>query len=210
MIPKIIHQMGPANQDSWPYVWVKGHEMVKDVFKDFHVILWKNEDMYPTIKKHFPEYNKLVNDLPGITKCDFFRNVLMYLYGGVYLDLDFLVYDNFFNKLKINKPTIIEGMYKKERKEDVQNNFLASPAKDKVWLNVMKECKNNFYNMDRKEQWYLQVMKISSSLFFTNYVKKFPNHFNILPRDPYNLTPDECKKINYKIPCQHIGTGCWQ
>jgi hypothetical protein len=74
----------------------------------------------------------------------------------------------------------------------------------------MKECKNNFYNMDRKEQWYLQVMKISSSLFFTNYVKKFPNHFNILPRDPYNLTPDECKKINYKIPCQHIGTGCWQ
>lgn len=210
MIPKIIHQMGPDNQDSWPYSWVMGHQMTKDVYKDFEIKLWKNSDLYPYVDSNFPQYSNLVRELPGITKFDFFRNILMYLYGGIYYDLDFLMYENMYDKLLHDKPTIIEGMFKHQRQdEQVQNNFLASPKKNKVWLDVMKECKENFYKMDKEQDVYLQVMKISSSTFFTNFLRKYPNTFNILPRDPFNLTREESIKKNFNIPCLHLGTGCW-
>lgn len=202
--------MGPDNDNSWPYIWIEGHNMAKEVYKDFEIKLWRNKDVYPTIDKEFPQYSKLIRDLPGITKCDYFRNVLMYLYGGIYFDLDFLMYENIHSKLAKDKPTIIEGMYALERPDEiVQNNFLASPAKDKTWLKVLKECEDNFYSMDKEQDIYLQVMKISSSTFFTNYIKKYPNEFSILPRNPHNLTKEEARKINFKIPCNHLGTLCW-
>lgn len=203
--------MGPDNHDSWPYIWIEGHNMAKEVYKDFEIKLWRNKDVYPTIDKEFPQYSKLIRDLPGITKCDYFRNVLMYLYGGIYFDLDFLMYENIYNKLAKDKPTIIEGMFALERTDElVQNNFLASPAKDKTWLKVLKECEDNFYSMNKEEDIYLQVMKISSSTFFTKYTQKHPEDFYVLPRNPHNLTSEECKNINWNIPCLHLGTGCWQ
>ena len=74
-------------------------------------------------------------------------------------------------------------------------------------LRVMDE---NFKTIDRSDTWYNKVMKISSSLFFTKYVNKFPDDFNILPRDPFNLTKEECSKLKESdIPCRHLGTVVW-
>ena len=205
--------MGPDNEDAWPYIWVEGHRLAKEVYKGFEIKLWHNSDIYPTIDKEFPQYSEMVRELPSITPCDFFRKILMYLYGGIYFDLDFIMYENIYNKIKDDKPTILEGMYNFKRPDEyVQNNLLASPPKDKIWLRVLEECKQNFYAKGRYKDanTYTKVMKITSNTFFTRYLKKYPNDFNVLPRDPYNLTREECKKINYKIPCQHIGTGCWE
>ncbi|OUX53569.1 MAG: hypothetical protein CBE47_02865 [Pelagibacteraceae bacterium TMED287] len=210
MIPKIIHQMGPDKEINWPYIWVEGHKLMKQTFPEFEHKLWRNSEVFPFVEKHYPQYLKLMHKLPSITKLDFFRNVLMYHFGGLYFDLDFLVYKNFYNILKHDKPTIIEGMYKHTLNEKVQNNFFASPAKHKTWLRVMDEVGINFETIDRSDTWYNKVMKISSSLFFTNYVNKFPDDFNILPRDPFNLTQEECAKLKESdIPCRHLGTGVW-
>tara|TARA_Y100000114_G_C11691348_1_gene293734 strand:- start:119 stop:775 length:657 start_codon:yes stop_codon:yes gene_type:complete len=210
MITRIIHQIGPDDQNQWPYIWVEGHNLIKKTFPNFKHFLWKNSDIYPFIERNYPQYYKLIDELPTITKCDFFRNILMHYYGGIYFDLDFLVYKNFYEKLDSKKPTIIEGMYKASRGEHVQNNFLASPIEHPVWIKVMDEVERNFKTLDRNDTWYNKVMKISSSLFFTNYIKKYPDDFSILPRDPYNLTKDECKKYKEEeIPCRHIGTDFW-
>lgn len=202
--------MGPRNLNAWPYIWVEGHKLIKQTFKYYEHKLWYNDQIYPFINKHYPQYNNLIKELPSITKCDFFRNVLMYHYGGLYFDLDFLVYKNFYNVLQHNKPTIIEGMYKHTLNEQVQNNFLASPPRDPVWIKVMNEVEENFKTIDRSDSWYNKVMKISSSLFFTQYIKNHPHDFNYLPRVPYNLTKEECKKMKEDdIPCRHLGTAVW-
>jgi mannosyltransferase OCH1-like enzyme len=203
--------MGPDNEDTWPYIWVKCHEMAKETYKGFDIRLWRNSEIYPTVDKEFPEYSQLVRDLPSITKFDFFRNILMALHGGIYFDLDFLMYENIYDALHKDKPTIIEGMFALERPDElVQNNFLASPTNQKIWMNVLKDCKENFYNTNWKTvPPYEKIMRITSSTFFTNFIKKYPNSFYVLPRNPYNLTKDEARKIDFKIPCNHLGTLCW-
>jgi len=119
MITRIIHQIGPDDQNQWPYIWIEGHNLIKKTFPNFKHFLWKNSDIYPFIERNYPQYYKLIDELPTITKCDFFRNILMHYYGGIYFDLDFLVYKNFYEKLDSKKPTIIE---KEVIKEDPRMN----------------------------------------------------------------------------------------
>jgi len=209
MIPKIIHQMGPDDKNKWPYIWVEGNDLIKKTFPNFEHKLWKNSDVYPFIEKHYPQYFDLVQELPTICKFDFFRCIVMYHYGGLYFDLDFLVYKNFYGVLKHDKPTVIEGIrYAVEEK--VQNNFFASPPKLKVWLKVMDEVRSNFKKVSTSDTWYNKVMKITASIFWTKYVEKYPNDFHLLPRDPYNLTKEECANLKEEdIPCRHLGTMIW-
>jgi mannosyltransferase OCH1-like enzyme len=48
------------------------------------------------MKKNFPEYYDKFNELPRmIMKIDMFRYFLMYKYGGLYTDMDYLMFKSF-------------------------------------------------------------------------------------------------------------------
>jgi len=58
--------------------------------------LWSFEDAQYFIKSHYPEYYAFIvckTNRP-IIKCDFFRYLLLYHFGGFYMDLDFAVVRN--------------------------------------------------------------------------------------------------------------------
>tara|TARA_B100001564_G_scaffold334440_1_gene322939 strand:+ start:339 stop:1181 length:843 start_codon:yes stop_codon:yes gene_type:complete len=59
----------------------------------FKYKIWSLEDALELTRSGFPEYFAFLDcdTNRNILKCDFFRYVLMYLYGGVYMDIDFLV-----------------------------------------------------------------------------------------------------------------------
>lgn len=63
----------------------------------FKYKMWSIEDAEKFIKEHYPFYvNFFRTDLQfNIIKCDFFRFLLMYHFGGIYLDLDFFVIKSF-------------------------------------------------------------------------------------------------------------------
>ena len=55
--------------------------------------IWSLEEALELTKTEFPDYFEFLNCTSNrnIVKCDFFRYLLMYLFGGVYMDIDFYV-----------------------------------------------------------------------------------------------------------------------
>lgn len=95
-IPFKIHQTFYTNNLPGEIKIVMNHN--KRVCKNFEFIFYDDNDCDIFIKTHFPIdiYNayKSINDVYGAMKADFFRYCVLYIEGGIYLDI----------KSKINYP----------------------------------------------------------------------------------------------------------
>ncbi|PAA94465.1 hypothetical protein BOX15_Mlig009909g1 [Macrostomum lignano] len=61
------------------------------VHPDWTVVLWRDQDLDPFVKKHFPEALPRFMELAShtIMQVDMVRYMLLFKYGGVYADLDY-------------------------------------------------------------------------------------------------------------------------
>jgi mannosyltransferase OCH1-like enzyme len=95
-IPKIIHYTFKTNFLPKNIVDVINHN--KQICNDFEFKFYDDDDVDNFIKSHFNinVYNafKSINDKFGAMKADFFRYCVLYIHGGVYIDI----------KSKINYP----------------------------------------------------------------------------------------------------------
>ncbi|KAK4939875.1 hypothetical protein LTR10_019943 [Elasticomyces elasticus] len=86
-IPKLFHQSWsstdlPAKFGQWSATCRSQHP-------DWEWVLWTDEDNEELVKTHFPWLLKTYQSLPGtIYRADLVRNLYMYMFGGVYADLD--------------------------------------------------------------------------------------------------------------------------
>ncbi|KAG6012558.1 hypothetical protein E4U54_007455 [Claviceps lovelessii] len=87
VIPKIFHQSWksldlPAKFQEWSLSCRQKH-------KDWEWVIWTDEDNLRLVQQHFPWLEEVYNALPGpIYRADLSRYLYMYIYGGVYADLD--------------------------------------------------------------------------------------------------------------------------
>ena len=87
MIPKIIHQTWKTREI--PEQWQSAVESVKMIHPDYEYILWTHETMAEFVKSTYPDfYPTYLNYKYDIQRCDAFRYLVLYKYGGIYLDLD--------------------------------------------------------------------------------------------------------------------------
>ncbi|KAL4943420.1 hypothetical protein BDV06DRAFT_211069 [Aspergillus oleicola] len=88
-IPKIIHQTWfPAgtNMSDSAKKWV---ETVKSHHPDWEYVLWDDESDEMLVKTHFPWFLETYKSLPKeINRADMARNFYMFLFGGMYADVD--------------------------------------------------------------------------------------------------------------------------
>lgn len=124
--------------------------------KNFEYKIWSLDDAKTFMQTHYPIFVDIFdkNLSRPIILCDFFRYVLMYHYGGVYTDLDFLVirpFDDFLQRLNdkkimyypntIQDPTIFlseEWLDSTELTGTVHNGILISlKEKHPFWLKLM-------------------------------------------------------------------------
>jgi mannosyltransferase OCH1-like enzyme len=63
---------------------------------DFRYILWSYDDAAHFIKEHYVQYYAFFcgDTNRPIIKCDFFRYIILYHFGGFYMDIDFMVIGN--------------------------------------------------------------------------------------------------------------------
>ena len=93
-IPKIIHQT--YKNHNLPETYKMCQTEIKRLHPDFEYRFYTDEDMDRLMKTEFPEYYDKFNELPRmIMKIDMFRYFLMYKYGGLYTDLDYLMFKPF-------------------------------------------------------------------------------------------------------------------
>ena len=87
MIPKIIHQTWKS--EKIPEKWKDGVDSCHKIHKGYRYILWTHQMMTKFVRKYYPEFYPTYRDyMHDIQRCDAFRYLVLYKYGGIYLDLD--------------------------------------------------------------------------------------------------------------------------
>ena len=88
-IPKNIHLVFFDKNIEWPLVFSKCNVRLKEFHPDWNIKLYDAEAAVNIISQHFPELLPVYHSYPHyIQRADLFRVILVYLFGGFYLDLD--------------------------------------------------------------------------------------------------------------------------
>jgi mannosyltransferase OCH1-like enzyme len=147
-IPKIIHHIAPKDKSRWHPIWERCYPTWQEHFSDFEHILWDDENLEQIVNKNLPEYHNLFNDLPvHMMKIDFMKFVLLYVYGGFYVDLDVYCYKNFYNELN-GDIHLLEACY---GNEPIENAIMISSKNNKFILECMNLCNEKFYQREKNK-----------------------------------------------------------
>ncbi|KAL4806182.1 nucleotide-diphospho-sugar transferase, partial [Aspergillus unguis] len=88
-IPKLIHQTwfpAGSNMSDSAKQWV---QTVKDFHPGWEYVLWDDESDEALVERYFPWFLETYKSLPKeINRADMVRNFYMYLFGGMYADVD--------------------------------------------------------------------------------------------------------------------------
>jgi hypothetical protein len=201
-IPKIIHHICPTDFNKWHPKWLLCYESwlryyPKPEYTHMH---WDDAELDEFIEKEYPWFLKIFREYDGnIKRYDMSRVFLLHHYGGIYGDMDYMVYKNFFNELPKNIVSIPESPYKIN--EHIQNSLMISPPNKKFWLYVVDEA------YDRKD---INVFSATGPKLLTTIYFKYPDLVNVLSLDLYN--PDVYDETSYdqnKIYSKHLLTTVW-
>ncbi|CAH6419929.1 Glycosyltransferase [uncultured virus] len=89
MIPKILHQIWIQGFDKAPSTLKAYSQGCKRINEDFEHMMWDETAIRELLKRFGPEYLRLYNSYHVFAqKADFARYAILYVYGGIYLDMD--------------------------------------------------------------------------------------------------------------------------
>ena len=180
----IIHQTWKTN--NIPLEWVDAAESCKKIHKDFKYILWTDDMMLQFVKE---KYNMFLSTYTSykynIQRCDAFRYLVLYEYGGIYLDLDIVCKKNLNDLLKYDivfaKSSNVNGSY--------TNSFMMAKPKNKFikycidqlpkTINCNLYLGKHLHVMNSTGPFFLSK-NINKSLYFNKHVKIVSNNSNII------------------------------
>lgn len=138
-IPKIIHQIAPADEGKWHPFWKKCQQSWKNNFSDYKYVLWNDkEDIDTFVKKNYPRFWNLYNAFPvQIMKIDFVRMCFLHKYGGIYADMDVFCYKNFDTYLT-KDIYFLENLTEEYTSAKYENSMMASIPNHQFLNELMK------------------------------------------------------------------------
>lgn len=179
----LIHQiwMNPENEldenPVLPIMYKRFANRWKFLNPDWGYQLWNGKTMNDFIQRFYPEYYEFYKSLPlWIHRCDLFRYFIMYHYGGVYLDMDFiplkrLDYDFFKYPICLFNDTPCG--------RGVNNCILASQSRQQFWMGLIQNIFESF-----QQNPFQSVIELTGPKRLTNwthhnpcYIEKNRNYF---------------------------------
>jgi hypothetical protein len=181
------------------------YEQIKKLYPDEEYHLYSGEELEGIIKNNFDDdvyvsYKKL---RPYACKADLARLCLLYLYGGLYIDLN-LYFINTIPDLDRLEFFAFRDLSKMSKQSwAVQNGIMYSTPKSKVVKNaidlIVKHCKEEYYGV--------QCVDVSATTVLGIAITKSLPHFGIATNgelDSFTLksfdkkTQNKIKKMGYK------------
>jgi mannosyltransferase OCH1-like enzyme len=163
--------------------------------------MWNDEDIEAFVKKHFPQYYAMWRAYPRhIMRVDLVRYMILYKYGGIYVDMDYEVFRDFYKDLPQDKVSISESPYKEN--ENLQNALMCSPPQHPFWLIVLEEAvKRRHINL---------VLYATGPQLIDAAVAKAPEYVNVLPYKQFN-PHKKMLEFHYtdELVTRHHGTEQW-
>ena len=159
-----------------PENWKISPQSVQERMPDWKYVLMTDEDNERFVKKYFPDFLDTYESLEyPIMKADAIRYMWLYVYGGVYMDLDIeltksledLFYEN--NDIYVVQSGNVGSVY--------TNSFIASKPHCKIWLDCLKEVKKAY-------KWWmigkhLKVMSKTGPLMLTRVINRNKHKYNM-------------------------------
>jgi mannosyltransferase OCH1-like enzyme len=131
-LPKIIHQCWkddlplPLHFKTWT-------DKLKATFPNHTYILWTDEKLRDFIATKYSWFLQYYDSLPmPVMKVDAARCFILYEYGGLYVDMDYEVMEDFWLRLPDDVPAVVESPWFFFL-EKTQNSFMSSPKKSAFW-----------------------------------------------------------------------------
>jgi len=201
-IPKIIHHICPKDFKRWNPKWFIGLESWLRIFpkSEYTHMFWYDNELDEVLKEEFSWFLDIFYAYDkNIKRIDMVRPFILYKYGGIYADMDYVVYKNFFDDLPPDKVSIPESPYK--HNEFIQNALMISPPKHNFWLLIIDNCYEH-----RNDH----VFAATGPQLFTDTYYKYPNLLNVLPLELYNPNINDEDAFNStNIIAKHLLTTDW-
>lgn len=144
-IPKIIHQVWEGRTE--PKMPTRLRILARtwqEQNSDWEYHLWNGEEMDELVEKHFPEYLAMYNSFPyNVQRWDTIRYMILYVYGGIYTDLDTECFRSI-NPI-LENVTIGFGEEPPIHTKPIRigNAFLVSEKENPAWQTILNEILRN-------------------------------------------------------------------
>ena len=200
-IPKIIHHICPKDFNRWNMKWFVCYESWLRLFPspEYLHMNWYDDELVEVVKEE--QFSWFLEIFEGysenIKRIDMVRPFILWKYGGIYADMDYLVFKNFYDELDQTKVTLLDSPFKNN--EDVTNALMASPKGNNFWLLVLDEC---YKHRDT------YVLLSTGPQLITRIYHRYPELVSVLPHDKFN--PFNWIPTNDEMRGRHYNTFQWQ
>ena len=211
-IPKIIHQLAPADKSKWHPGWTICSESWKNVYpSNFQHIIWSDENADDIVQRYYPQFFEAYKSFPfQINRIDFVRWCILHKFGGIYADMDMYCYKDFYSELIEECYIVGSGM----DKEIVQNSLMISAPKQPFWYECMEKCVKLYYensievdrNDIRNKKSCDYILELTSPRFLTKLFNSTKNNICTLPTKLYN---NNYLYYGEELRTRHMLTGMW-
>jgi mannosyltransferase OCH1-like enzyme len=175
--PRVIFQTW--EDENVPEKWRDAQKSVIEKNPNWEYVLITNADRIRIIKENFPELLPLFMSFKhNIMRADMIRYIILYLHGGVYLDLDFIAMYPF-DSLRLADGTDV-GLVKSPNTSSMFTNaFMVSRPGCPFWLHCLSEItaqKSPLLTFTK----HLEVMFTTGPAMLTRVAETFPNYVCVL------------------------------
>ena len=186
MIPKIIHQTWKT--ENIPAEWVSNQSSWKSYNPQWKYLLWTDIDNENLVKTYFPDLLEWYKNLKyNIQRVDVARTLILYIYGGLYVDLDMICYQPFDNVFRQNDQLLlVESSHAKIP----SNMLMASVPNHPFWLEYIELSRKRTAFVFIPAEIY--ILYSTGPMCLSTACKKTSYHYRVLPSDLFNPN-DICK-----------------
>ncbi len=229
-IPRIIHQVWEGHREPQIPTRLKIlSETWKEKNPSWEYRLWGKNEMDELLRTHFadfePTYREFKHD---VQRWDAIRYMILYIYGGVYTDLDTECYRSIDTLLEDKEICIglepDEHIHQGYPKPFIGNAFMCSISSHVFWLDVLHAIKQNVIANDNIKHKGTYVLSTTGPLMMSETIAKYKSSKKIdllLAKDVapvskfdmIDMINGNTKKFENKIKdayCAHYFFGSWE
>lgn len=182
MIEKIIHQIWIQGYDKIPVKFNENIQKIKKLNPTWKYIIW-DETSIINLLNNIPEFIEKYNSFQYLhQKADFARYIILYLFGGVYIDIDattvksldmfidrFPTYDFIVSKNRIN---IFESYLVCRKKECINNGIIFCKKRNQIMKQIINYILSNSYECGILTPKVVCITETTGPKMFTFIVNK--------------------------------------
>jgi mannosyltransferase OCH1-like enzyme len=135
--------------------------------------------------------------------------MFLYLYGGIYIDMDMEVLHDFYGALAPDRISLVESPF--QEMETVQNSLMASPPKHPFWMDVLREISSTITVMRDS------VLDCTGPRMLSRLYDTYTHDIRLLPASDFNPQPvghvynaTRWTRTGHAPYTRHLCTATWR